>query len=488
MISGRKLFENSILYSFSGILTKCLNFILLPIYTASLTVEDYGIYSLIGSFVSAALHLVTLGLENAITRFHCEHQEDPDKLRILISTCVFPVLIMDVLLMSLCVVFRDFLCGTVLGGVAFFPFVLIGLIELSCMALNNLYRGVLRTEGSGRKMTVSSLCMFAVSTVLTLVLVVCMKCGAAGMLAAIAASRALLTVYGVFDLVKRKLIGCKVEFGLLKKVVRYSVPLVPHEASGYIATFSAKVFLSRAAAMASVGVYNLSSQIALVIDTVQDSFGHAFRPWLNETLTKRPADGSRKIRQMSEMTMALFGLLTVCVSLFAFEVIVLFFDESYGFAWKLIPILALAVSTKSIYYLYIFKCLYFVDTAKKIFAVSLIGSFANILLAYYLTPVFGMVGTALAQLASDALRAAGVIVLAGTREKIGYRLGRLLSTMLIGWVVVAAGVLPVVLLQPETFHWGLFCYKVGLVLAYAGFYGLKYKKTLLQLIRKPGQK
>ncbi len=488
MSSGKKLLENSILYSFSGILTKCINFILLPIYTASLTSTDYGIYSLVGSFVGAALYLVCLGLENTVIRFYCDYREDKEKLSRFIGSCLYPVFFMDLVLILVCVIFREALCRYVLEGVSFFPFVVIGLLELSCLSLNTIYHGVLRAQGSGRKMTATSLGMFLISTVMTLLLVVGLKKGAAGMLLAITISRAALSAYAVYDLKKRELLSFSLEFSWLKKSLSYSLPLVPYQISTNIASFVSRVFLNGATALSTVGVYNISTQIAMVVDTVQDSVGYAFRPWLNETLNEGAPEGKRRIQNLSEMMMSFFSIIFIGIGLFSYEAVHLFFGESYWGAWKIVPILTAACSIKAIEYFYTYQCLYFPQTAKKIFIVSLTGNFANIILAAILAKPLGMVGAALAQLLANTIMAVGAVILAGTQGKIGYRLSSLVLPLFCSWGVIALGVLPPMIFSFGGFHWLFFVGKLLLTGVYAMLVLFRYQAEFLGLFRSYLQK
>ena len=65
--SGKKVVLNSIIYSASGLLIKCFSFFLLPLYTAYLTTEDYGITSIAGSFIRTTEFIVAFSLFSAVS-------------------------------------------------------------------------------------------------------------------------------------------------------------------------------------------------------------------------------------------------------------------------------------------------------------------------------------------------------------------------------------------------------------------------------------
>jgi len=136
MTSNKKLAENSFLYTLSGLLTKGVNFLLLPIYTASLTPKDYGIYSLISSFISVAFYFVSLGLESALIRFYSTFTNSKEKLKRLIGTCIVTIFISSAVFSILCIIFRDSIINFIMEGVSFYPYISIGLFQLGCLSVN----------------------------------------------------------------------------------------------------------------------------------------------------------------------------------------------------------------------------------------------------------------------------------------------------------------------------------------------------------------
>lgn len=482
MTSKKKLFENSILYTFSGILTKCINFILLPIYTAHLTTGDYGIYSLVTSFTATAFYFVSLGLETALIRFYCDYKDNKRELKRLIGTCIIAIVLSDTVFTLLCIIFKDFLCNFILEGVSFIPYIVLGLVELGCVCINTIYRTVLKASGDGKKLTITSLVMFFVSTMVTIWLVVIIKKGATGMLIAIAISRFLLLIYAIYDLIKRDLISICFDLPLLKKSLKYSLPIIPHSMSTYIATFVSKIFLNRASTISSVGIYNISTQIAAVIDTFQDSVGQAYRPWLNELLTENTEGKENQIREISETLMRIFSFIFIGIALFSYEVVALFLNESYFEAWKVIPILSVAFSLKALYYFYIYKCFYYTEIANKIFIISIFANIVNIICSYFLTPLYGMYGTAISQLLADIIRTTTTIMLANMQPKIGYRLHKLLQILLTSWIFIFVGVLPAYLMKLKGFVWWLFEFKIMLILVYIGTILYIYRETFHKML------
>ena len=65
----KKIFKKSSIYVFGDVLTKGVGFFLIPLYTAYLSPEDYGIISLSTIIASIFTIISTGGLRSAILKF-----------------------------------------------------------------------------------------------------------------------------------------------------------------------------------------------------------------------------------------------------------------------------------------------------------------------------------------------------------------------------------------------------------------------------------
>src|SRR6266542_5620341 len=63
----RDIFRAVSVYTFSGILTKAIPFLLLPVFTHYLSTSDYGIISLVSSSILALIPFINLGINDLIT-------------------------------------------------------------------------------------------------------------------------------------------------------------------------------------------------------------------------------------------------------------------------------------------------------------------------------------------------------------------------------------------------------------------------------------
>jgi O-antigen/teichoic acid export membrane protein len=243
----------------------------------------------------------------------------------------------------------------------------------------------------------------------------------------------------MFDLRKSRLITLCIDTGILKEALKYSIPIIPHNLSTNIASFASRVFINQSGSLAYVGLYSVATQFAMLIDTIQASVNQAFAPWFFEMMNKKDETGKNDIVELSHFLLIIYSLVYMAIGLFSQEVIILMTNRTYYMAWTVIPILVIAFSVKSIYYFYINILFYYKDAAKKIFIATIIGSFADIMIAFVLVPIFGMYGAALSFLVAKIAVVSIVVVMSRKYHDIGYRIPAMLKVIMPSLLFMGAG-------------------------------------------------
>ena len=78
-MSKSNLAKNTALLSIGTMLTKGINLIMIPLFSAWLSTEDYGMYDLLATYVSLLIPFITLSSSDAVFRFVIESNTDNDK-------------------------------------------------------------------------------------------------------------------------------------------------------------------------------------------------------------------------------------------------------------------------------------------------------------------------------------------------------------------------------------------------------------------------
>ena len=149
------------------------------------------------------------------------------------------------------------------------------------------------------------------------------------------------------DLRRRDLVKFSFDWTLLKRALTYSIPIIPHNLSTHIASFVSRLFINNTSSLASVGLYSISMQFGNLIDLFQTSVDKAFSPWFYNVLH----EGKKTRKSQMEFVKILLSLYSLYTDRLVFtEAILIMTHSRYAQAWKVIPILVVAFSVKSIYY------------------------------------------------------------------------------------------------------------------------------------------
>ena len=86
MSKGKDLAKNTAIVSIGKICTQLITFFLLPVYTAVLSNEEYGVVDLLNTLTSLLLPIATLQIEQGIFRYLLDCRENKEKQTTLITT------------------------------------------------------------------------------------------------------------------------------------------------------------------------------------------------------------------------------------------------------------------------------------------------------------------------------------------------------------------------------------------------------------------
>lgn len=485
--SGKRVLINSVIYSCCGILQKCFSFFLLPLYTAYLTTEDYGINSIATSFIQTMSFVVAFSLFSAIMRFYVDLKNNPEKLRRFYGTVSCFVFISGIFFSILFTIFRKPVSKYIFSGVDFYPIILVCLLALMFNCQQMIFDNIMRSQQKALKSSVCSMVFFLGSVALNVYFVVYCKYGALGTLLASLIGYIIYTAYFWIEMSIKKTICVCLDFGLLKDALQYSVPIMPHNLSTTIALFVSKILIGGKASLAGLGIYSVAAQFGNIADTIQCYVDNAYGPWLYEKLHAKEKDFKNSIRQIVNLLIAVIGLFFLGISLFAHDYIVLFVDKSYSKAWMYVPMIVSVFAIKTAYYFYVEVLFYYKEASKKLFISTLSSSIVNIFLSALLIPFWGVVGSIFADGIAMVLRVLIIIVISRQYEDIGIRVTDFIRNFLIIELFIWLGLSLSFLEYQTVFSLKNFVFKISTVFIYIIYIVVSNKtqvKTFISVVKR----
>lgn len=472
---------NSALYTFGNLLLKVFSFFLIPLYTTYLAPEQYGILNLATSFTTVFSVIMSLGLQSAVIRFYVDYKEDKYLLPRMFGTIISTILLFSALISIALFLTKKYWMHILFEDIKFYPIVFLAILISIVTSLYTVYQDSLKGMQQSKKSVTLTYIFFFLLLGANLITVVNLKMGAAGILASTFLVNFIMVIVMIIDLKNHGLLYFCIDKNILKAMLKYSLPIVPHSMSYTLTNFITRIIINTKMSLSSLGLYTLALQFGTVSDVALNSVQSAFQPWFFGKLKDRKKDAKRtdeEIRDVSYLLMWLYGLMYIVIASFSKEAVYLMAAPSYHTAWIYVPAMIAVISIKGPLYFYNNFLFYNKEKSIFIFVTTFTGCVVSIILTLLLIPKFGIFGPILANAASIIIRFVISIPIVYIQAKEIYSFLKLTSLSLIPIFFIGMALLPSYFNLIETL-WPDIVYKIGIISIYVLLLSFIYKKRLV---------
>ncbi len=392
MSKGKDLAKNTAIVSIGKICTQLITFLLLPVYTAVLSNEEYGVVDLLNTLTSLLLPIVTLQIEQGIFRYLIDCRENNEKQIKLITTIIRFMIIQSIvcIVIFLCVSpfihneYKYFLMANLLMGI-----------------FSSLLLQICRGLGDNATYAIGSFVTGAFTVVLNVIFIVAFRWGAYGMLGATAISNFICAVYiflkrKIYKYIKPK----QFDKTILKEIIKYSVPLIPNMISWWIVSASDRTIISAVIGIAQNGIYSAANKFSGVFTTLYSVFNLTWTE--SASININSEDRDEFFSKILDFVIRFFGCLclgTIAVMPFVFNILI---NEKFAEAYYQIPILILGsvfnILVSFVGSIYVAKKL-----TKEIAKTSIISAVINIFVNIALIKSIGLYAASISTVIAYAL-------------------------------------------------------------------------------------
>lgn len=356
--TSRALFKNSGIIAIGQISTKIINFFLLPLYTALLSKEEYGIVDLLSTYSSFLIVIVGLQLNQAAFRFMVTNRDDSEKTEKIISTIFLTALGTLVVYCVLFFVVQPFL------NVEFkwflLAYVVSGIYLQTCS-------GMARGMGDNISYAIGNFLSATITLVINVLVIAVLRMGVASMLVSYIVGP---IVGGTYILIKCKILRfffvTKAEKRIFCDLMQYALPLIPNELSWSLIHSSDRMIVSYVLTVAVNGLVAVASKFSAVYTTIFSIFNTS---WTEQVvLHYKDSGGKEYISDMFDKMVTFFGTVAVAIIAsmpFIFDLLV---NEQFKEAYGMIPIYMIAVFFNAI--IGMISAIYLVENETKAVAIS----------------------------------------------------------------------------------------------------------------------
>lgn len=367
-----------------------LPFILLPILTAYLLPEEYGLLSIVQILILLAVPIVSVNITATVQINY--HALDSERLARLVSTVVLiPVaslILLSVVFLALAPSIREFVDAP-LYWLVLIP--LIAFFHVIPRLVLSLYQMGEKPIAYGKYQVL----LAGVNLGLSIVLIVLLRWNWEGRLVAILVSYALFSLIGLYILNRMGYFTTRIDRQYVSEAIKVGSPLIVHVISATLFMMSDRLFISYFLGNESVGYYAVGAQVAMIAMLVQQSFNQAWVPYLFRHLSSNTVVDKIKVVKVSYIALLCFLLLPFLIDGISGPIFALFVDEKYSESIRFVFWVALGYSFLGMYK--VFTNYIFYEKKTQFLAVMTFGSLVvNLVLNYFFIQKFGAIGVAYA--------------------------------------------------------------------------------------------
>ena len=388
----KHLIIDIIIFGVGTIGSKLILFLLVPLYTMTLTESEYGIADLVYTLGQFIAPVISLAIYNALLRFGMGKNEKRE----------------DVLLNAMLV----WIIGSV-GTLAFVP--ILNLYEaispwkwylygyIVVFFANSNVAAYLKAKDKNKIYALLSIAQALILVVCSFLFLSHFKWGIGGYLLTLILSNGVIAVLGMFLAnVPRDLSKAKFHKSLLCSMIIYSLPFVLNDISWGVIHSTDKVMIEMLLGGTLLGLYTTAAKIPSIINVITSIFSQA---WTLSSIKEYENDNDinyySKIYNIYSVTM--FGACIVITALTK-PFIHIYVGADFYEAWKYVPLLMVsAVFLGIASFLNPFYSA--MKKSKNMMVTAIVAAVANVSLNFIFIPICGVWGAIIGTLVSYMLLA-----------------------------------------------------------------------------------
>lgn len=365
-------------------MSKSLPFLLIPALSKEFSPKEYGIVMNFQALTIFASYFAGFNSQSYILVYFYSIEEKIKKL------FVGNILVLGMISVLLMTILSFTISGATLRLIDFdryiLWFILIGMFFENIINININQHIVNQEAIMVSKLRILKLIIELTTTILFIYV---FSWGYLGRILSITLSSSIVGLY----LLAKSLIENKVKLNfdkvIIAKILRYSLPLIPHELSSWIKAGYDKIFIAFTFGVYIGGIYALSFQISSAMLILIVSFNNAFVPIIYKKLSGNYVESKivKMIYFYFIFVTSIFILLLIAVPLiYEYFVSMKFIDG------KVYSIIILVGMLFKGYYYAIVNLLLFKKRSKVLAIITLTSSIIYLVLSYFLSKIYGIEG------------------------------------------------------------------------------------------------
>lgn len=326
------LVKNTAIITIGKICAQMISFFLLPLYTAVLTTEEYGIVDLLNTLVFLLLPIVTLQVEQALFRYLIDSRNNEQEMKKIISTTIFSVIVQSLIFLLVFIIVSRWIHNE-------YKFFLA--INVIAAIFSSIMLQIARGLGDNKNYALGSFMIAVFTIILNVVFIVIFKLGAFGMLLSSFGANIICIIYIFVVKNVYQYLGIKEFDGeLLRQLWKYSIPLIPNALSWWVFNSSDRIIVSSILGMGANGILAVAHKFSNVYITIYNVFNIAWTE--TAVLHIEDEDNGEFFSKVNTTVFEIFSCACLAIIAFMPFIFPIMMDDAYKEAYNQIPILMIA--------------------------------------------------------------------------------------------------------------------------------------------------
>jgi len=385
----RTFIRDTAIYTIPTILSTGISFFLIPLYTRVLSPADYGALDMMTVFGSIVALIMALEISQGVARFYYEEQTENQR-SLLASTALWFTVISLTLFLIVALILAQKLSLLVLGVPDLENVFRLGSINIWLNSLLYLLRNQLRWELRSRTYSIVNIFHSIATATASVLFTYVFHFGIYGLLSGMIFGTIAGSLLGLWYL--RKTFKLCFDISKLKKMLAFSIPLVPSGIAVFISMYIDRLMINYYLSLEEVGLYGIGFRLAGISTLALVGFQIALTPLVYKHY--KDPETPHQLEMIFRFFLAIILMMFLILTLFANVVLWILTTPSYYPAKDLVPFLVPAILLSQ---MYIFAPgIGIMKKTHLLIWINIGGACLNALFNWLLIPSLGYVGAAIA--------------------------------------------------------------------------------------------
>lgn len=382
--------KQAFIYTATDAISKGISFLVIPFISYYLTPDQLGIAANFEVLQSIVILLAGLVVVNGLPYFY--YDRDKQSFSVFVSNLIMVFTVLTLILCVICILISPIITEEIQLTLAMQALVFVVVFSQLLSSTNTV---IYRLEEKPLAFGCIQIAQTILVILFLLFFVVYLRMGAMGKILSTVCAFTIMAFVNLILLKKREYICLKVDRGVIKEIVRFGLPLLPHSLSFWLKGGADKILITSFCGLTYNGLYSMALSFGGFYSIVNTAFNNAYIPYLQKRLSEIYAENehAEKMRIVGLTYILMIGFLafSVLVMGLCFVLINNVLDSNYIDSFYFIPWIILSLTINTMYSLVI-QFPYTVKKTMGLGAITFSGSVIQIIMTYVLIKTIGIAG------------------------------------------------------------------------------------------------